>query len=76
MPLLNLKNTPILTNRPISSCKIKVLDVIDTRQSSSSTALTSGFSMVRRPPTKALYSIHDQLDDLRLKELELEKAKV
>jgi hypothetical protein len=31
---------------------------------------------VKRPPTKALYSIHDQLDDLRLKELDLERAKV
>jgi hypothetical protein len=29
-----------------------------------------------RPPTKALYSISDQLEDLRHKEMELERAKL
>ncbi len=41
------------------------------KQSSSTTL----HSKVSRPPTKALYSIHDQLDDLRVKEIDLERAK-
>jgi hypothetical protein len=51
-----------------------LLKAIDTRQSTSSTA--SGLSLPKRPQTKALYSLHDQLDDLRVKELDLERAKV
>jgi len=38
--------------------------------------MTTGSVLKRAPQSKALYSIHDQLDDLRLKELELERAKV
>ncbi|TNV84953.1 hypothetical protein FGO68_gene160 [Halteria grandinella] len=63
MPLLNLKNTPILSTRPVSS------------YTRASTTATQSKAFLPKQ-SKALYSLHDQFEDLRHKELQLEKAKL
>eukprot|EP00347_Sterkiella_histriomuscorum_P005459 403356532 len=90
MPLLNIKNTPILSKRPMSSYtrlqqtgtsnnnyyqQNSASQISTMAQSTNSNQFMSGIKK-RMPPSQALYSIQDQLEDLRHKELDLEKAKL
>eukprot|EP00347_Sterkiella_histriomuscorum_P004213 403361314 len=86
MPLLNIKNTPILSKRPMSSYTRlqqtgtsnnnyyqhnSASQISTMAQSTNSNQFMSGIKK-RMPPSQALYSIQDQLEDLRHKEVQLQ----